>query len=148
MIGKCKDGLTPSGVFFWVDVRDVALAHVKAMEVPAAANKRFFVTAGYYSNKEIAEIVRDSFPELASKVPEGDALKPGDYPTDGLYKYDNSRTVEVLGVKFRSLKESIVDTAKSLQAVQTWVLDFPGGKAHMILLHTCLEKFMAFWLDY
>lgn len=35
----------------------------------------------------------------------------------GLYKYDNSRTKEVLGIQFRSLKESIVDTVRSLQAL-------------------------------
>lgn len=117
MTGKQKDGLSQTGTFLWIDVRDLAEAHVRAMELPEAANKRFFVTAGYFSNKEIANIIREAYPDLASKIPEGDAQKGGDYPTEGLYKYDNSRTVEVLGIKFTSLKDSIVDTVKSLQAV-------------------------------
>ena len=121
MTGSMKEKISPSGVYLWVDVRDIADAHVLAMEKPAAAGKRFFVTAGYYSNKEIADIVAKDFPELKSKIPTGDALKPGDYPENGvesLYKYDNSRVKEVLGVKFRTLEESIVDTVKSLQAVE------------------------------
>jgi len=44
-------------------------------------------------------------------------VKGGEYPQDGVYKYDNSRTIEVLGIKFRSLKESVVDTVKSLHTV-------------------------------
>jgi len=40
-----------------------------------------------------------------------------EYPADGIHKYDNSRTKDPLGIQFRSLKESIVDTVKSLQAV-------------------------------
>lgn len=97
-------------------MRDLALAHVKAAELPEAANKRFFVTAGYFSNEEIADIVRENFPELKDKVP-AKGTKGGGYPAEGIYKYDNSRTREVLGIQFRSLKDSIVDTVKSLQAV-------------------------------
>jgi hypothetical protein len=41
----------------------------------------------------------------------------GDYPSEGVYKYNNKRTIEVLGIKFKSLEESINDTVKSLQAV-------------------------------
>ena len=115
IVGKSKEEIPPTGVFLWTDVRDVALAHVKAIELPEAANKRFFITTGYFSNKEIVEIVREAYPDLELKLPSKDT-KGGDYP-DGIYKYDNSRAVEVLGLEFRPLKESIVDTVKSLQAV-------------------------------
>jgi len=115
-MGKQKDGLSPTGTFLWVDVRDLALAHVKAAELPEAANKRFFVTAGHFSNKEIANIIREAFPKLASGLPPADT-KTGDYPEEGIYKYDNRRVVEVLGIKFRPLKESVVDTVNSLPGV-------------------------------
>ena len=116
MTGKSKEELSPTGTFIWTDVRDLALAHVKAAELPQAENKRFFVTAGYFSNEEIADIIRDSFPELKNELP-AKGTKGGGYPEDGIYQYDNSRTREILGIEFRSLKESIVDTVKSLQAV-------------------------------
>jgi len=115
--GKNKQEISETGTFLWTDVRDLALAHVKAFEVPEAAGKRFFVTAGYFSNKEIAEIIRKKFPELDGELP-GKEVKGGDYPEAGIYKYNNSRTVEVLGIKFRTLEESIVDLVKSLKSVE------------------------------
>lgn len=114
--GQNKEEISETGTFIWVDVRDLALAHVKAIEVPEAADKRFFITAGYFSNKEIAEIIRKNFPEFEKELP-GKDVKGGDYPAGGVYKYDNSRTVEVLGIKFKSLEESIVDTVKSLKDI-------------------------------
>ncbi|KAI9820201.1 MAG: methylglyoxal reductase (NADPH-dependent) gre2 [Pycnora praestabilis] len=116
MTGQCKEQLPPTGTFIWVDVRDLALCHVKAIEDAGAANKRFFITAGYFSNKEIADIIRKNFPDLESKLPT-QSTKGGEYPEDGIYKYDNSSVTEVLGIKFSSLEKSVVDTVKSLQAV-------------------------------
>ena len=121
MTGASKERLPPSGLFLWVDVRDIADAHVLAMEKEEAANKRFFVTAGYFSNRQIAEIIAKDFPELKGKVPTGEALKSGDFPEGGPEKavrYDNSRVKEVLGLTFRGLEECVVDTVKSLQAVE------------------------------
>jgi nucleoside-diphosphate-sugar epimerase len=114
--GQCKKEIPDTGTFIWVDVRDLALAHVKAIEVPEAADKRFFITAGYFSNKEICEIIRKNFPEYEKELP-GKDVKGGDYPEAGIYKYDNSRTVNVLGIKFRGLEESIVDLVRSLKSV-------------------------------
>lgn len=109
--GKYKEGLPPSGTFLWVDVRDVALAHVRAIEVPQAGGNRFFVTAGYFANKDLADATRETYPELESKLPPKDY--PSDFPTD-IYKYSNKRSVEILGLKYRQLKETVGDTVKTL----------------------------------
>jgi nucleoside-diphosphate-sugar epimerase len=114
--GKCKDEIPDTGTYIWVDVRDLALAHVKAMELPEAADKRFFVTAGYFTNKQICDIIRKHFPEYKDKLPTPET-KGGDFPEGGVYKYNNSRAMEVLGLKWRTLEESIVDTVKSLQSI-------------------------------
>lgn len=114
--GQNKMEIPDTGVFLWVDVRDLALAHVKAIEIPEAADKRFFVTAGYFSNKAIAEIIRKHFPQYEKELPAKD-VKGGDYPEGGIYKFNNKRTIDILGIKFRSLDESIVDTVKSLKSV-------------------------------
>lgn len=111
--GKAKDKLPPTGVFIWVDVRDVALAHVRAIEVPEAGGQRFFVTAGHYSNKAIADAIRETHPELESQLPK-DASS--DMPAD-IYEIDNSKSINVLGLKYRPLKQSVADTVKSLLAV-------------------------------
>lgn len=111
--GKAKDEIPATGVFFWVDVRDVALAHVKAFEVDEAANKRFFVLSGYFSNKEVADIIRKNFPD--QKDLPSEKTPGGEFPEDGFAKYDNSRSKEVLGLKYYSLEQTIVDTVKSLK---------------------------------
>lgn len=112
--GQMKEKIAPSGVFLWVDVRDVALAHVKAIEVPEAGGQRFFVTAGHFSNKEIVDIVRETHPELESKLPPKDS--PNDFP-ENIYGIDNSKSLQILGLKYHSFKETVSDTIDSLLAV-------------------------------
>lgn len=114
--GKAKKEIAPTGTYLWIDVRDLARAHVLAMEKSSAANKRFFVTAGYFSNKEIVQIVEKNFPQYKDELPTADT-PGGDYPSGGVYKYNNKRSLELLGGKLITLQESIVDTVKSLQAV-------------------------------
>jgi len=117
LTGAYKTEIADTGTFLWIDVRDLALAHVRAIERPAAAGKRFFATAGYFSNRELAEIIRKNFPEYEAELP-GKEVKGGDYPAEGLYKYDNTRTVKVLGIEFRSLEESITDLVRSLKEIE------------------------------
>jgi nucleoside-diphosphate-sugar epimerase len=116
ILGKAKDEIPPTGTYIWVDVRDLAEAHVAGIEKEEAANKRFFITAGYFSNKEIAQIVEKNFPQYKDGLPTA-STPGGDYPEEGVYKYNNKRGLEVLGLKYKSLEESIKDTVKSLQAV-------------------------------
>ncbi|EXJ90270.1 dihydroflavonol-4-reductase [Capronia coronata CBS 617.96] len=111
--GKCKDAIPPSTGFLWVDVRDVALAHVKAMETSAAGGKRFFVTGGHMSNGIVASIIRKEFPEFADRLPADiDTSLPAD-----IFGYDNSRSKEILGIEYRKLEDTVRDTVKSLLAV-------------------------------
>ncbi|KAI1471949.1 putative NAD dependent epimerase/dehydratase [Daldinia caldariorum] len=117
MQGKWNDEIPASGVFLWVDVRDVALAHLRAMEIPEAGGQRFFTTAGYYDNARIARVVRDGLPDLAAagKLP-GDnvRLAPGAEKPAQVFGYDNSRATKVLGIDWIPLEKSAVDTVKSL----------------------------------
>ncbi|KAI8236916.1 Ketoreductase azaE [Colletotrichum sp. SAR 10_86] len=108
--GKWKDSIPPTGSPQWVDVRDAAFAHVQALIVPKAAGKRFLLYAGDFSNAEIARIARDNFPELADKIPtniETDVTAADASIDAGLSK-------DILGVKYRSLSNSVVDSIRSL----------------------------------
>jgi nucleoside-diphosphate-sugar epimerase len=52
-----------------VDVRDVAILHIKAMETPEANGKRFIASAdGQISLPEIAGLLKSKRPELSQKV--------------------------------------------------------------------------------
>lgn len=101
---------------FFVDVRDFALSHVLAAEKEEAAGERFVIVADKFCNKQMAEVISENFPDLSYRLPTGEQLKSGDFPAGGTPDFDNRRSVEVLGMKYRSFTESIVDTAKALQA--------------------------------
>jgi nucleoside-diphosphate-sugar epimerase len=104
------DELSPTGTFLFTDVRDLALAHVRAIEVPEAGGKRFFITAGHYSLKTLVEAIRASHPELTAKLPQN----PIDDTPAEVYGYDNSRARRLLGIKFTSLDKCVGDTTSSL----------------------------------
>jgi len=114
-LGKWKDEIPDSGVTLWVDVRNVAEAHVAAMEKPEAEGKRFFAVEGRYTNKEIAAILRKHFPQYKDLPTE--STPGGDVGEAGHFSSDNKRTVEVLGLKYIPLEQSVVDCVKSLQSI-------------------------------
>lgn len=113
ILGKMESGIHPRS-FQWVDVRDVALAHVRAIEVPEAAGQRFLAAAGPYSNYEIAKVIKENFPELAGRLPEQIPVPDGTRS----FVIDNTPMKQVLGIPFRSFKDCVVDTVKSLLEVK------------------------------
>ncbi|KAJ3178830.1 methylglyoxal reductase (NADPH-dependent) gre2 [Geranomyces variabilis] len=92
----------------FVDVRDVARAHVVAATEPRAAGQRFLLSAGAFSSARIAEIIRKRFPNL-TKVPTGD-------PADKLFcNADGSKATEILDIDYIGLEESVTDTIDALK---------------------------------
>lgn len=113
-LGKMREKLEPTApVFTFVDVRDVALAHVRAILTPEAGGKRFYVVGGYFSNKRLADVIRAAgFPGLEGRLPSV-GVAVDDFPVD-VYGFDNTRSREVLGIEYRGLEESVVDTVRSI----------------------------------
>jgi nucleoside-diphosphate-sugar epimerase len=111
--GNMKD-VPPTGFWAWVDVRDVAEAHLRAFKSADAANERFFITGGRYTYQQICEVLRASpkIPDsVKSKIPRGD---PKDVPGPHVYDVDNSKSIRVLGMKYRALEDTMVDAALNL----------------------------------
>lgn len=110
---------TGASFFLWIDVRDLALAHVKAVESQLATprNRRYLLTEGYFTNKEICSIITNRFPEYRPVLP-GCEDNAGGFPDGGVYKFENKRATEELSLSYRNLEESISDTVRSLQALQ------------------------------
>jgi nucleoside-diphosphate-sugar epimerase len=111
--GEYKNEIPESQLSRWVDVRDSALAHVRAIEVDEAGGKRFFASGGTYSNREVADILWKHFPALRHKLP-GPEVKSGGYPAAGVSKCDTELSRKILGVEYMSLEDSIVSMAGSL----------------------------------
>ena len=88
------------------DSRDVATAHIRALEVPEAAGQRFLV--GHSFRYQLAvDAGRAAFPELG--LPEG---RPGF--VEPAYEVDGSKATRILGVQYKTLKESVTDMYEQL----------------------------------
>ncbi|KAH8705235.1 hypothetical protein BGW36DRAFT_392907 [Talaromyces proteolyticus] len=118
--GANKQAVPPTRFWGWVDVRDVARAHVRALEVAGAAGQRFLITAGRYSYQEIVDLLSNSerIPKdvLENTLPRGTPGKG--YAGDFVYEVENEKSKNVLGMKYHSLEESVVDAALQLIAVE------------------------------
>lgn len=115
--GKWKTAIPPTGIVdLWVDVRDVALAHVLGMELPDAGGKRLFPVEGHISNRHVANIVRENFPELKDKLP-GPDIEGGE-PNNRAeyYSFNNDATTNLLNIKWTTIEQSIIALVNSLQS--------------------------------
>ncbi|KAH0913436.1 hypothetical protein HID58_036757 [Brassica napus] len=91
-----------------VDVRDVALAHIKALETPSA-NGRYIIDAPIVTTEEIEKILREFFPDLCIAHENEDIdLNPMAYEV-------NVEKVKSLGIEFTPTETSLRDTVLSLK---------------------------------
>ncbi|KXZ41729.1 hypothetical protein GPECTOR_302g824 [Gonium pectorale] len=97
----------PSGSWTFVDVRDVAAAHLLAATVPGAAGRRYIVSRSKAaSSRTVTDILRTGVPELAG-MPEGE-------PAAEEERIDSSRSECELGLVYTPLQQTLVDMAVSL----------------------------------
>lgn len=106
-------GLFPS----YIDVRDLAAAHVRALTSPGAANKRFLVggaqlTSSLILNTLAGLVEKGELPELKGRLPKdtGNDIKTG----LSLPRFAANEGNEVLGLTIRSVEETFGDLAKKI----------------------------------
>ncbi|KAL4935564.1 hypothetical protein BDV06DRAFT_206733 [Aspergillus oleicola] len=99
---------------FWsfVDVRDVAEAHLRAYQVAESGGERFFICKGNFTYQQFVDVLRANLPEIKDRVPVG-VPETGEVPSD-VYTVDTSKSQKILGLKYRPMEETIVDAARSL----------------------------------
>ncbi|KAK6204479.1 protein induced by osmotic stress [Scheffersomyces amazonensis] len=95
----------------FIDVRDVAQAHIRAFKSPEAQGKRFVLGSRYFNNQLLLDIVRKNFPQISSKLPIGVPIS-----TDSTYKWsvDDRNARNILGLEYVTLEKSIVDSINQL----------------------------------
>lgn len=98
-----------TGFPLFADVRDVAEAHLRAYERPEAGGQRYAITGGNFFYQQVCLILREEYPELKDKVPDAEGFVAPPAP-----KLSNEKAKRELGMEFRDLKSSIIDTARSL----------------------------------
>ncbi|CAN8099865.1 unnamed protein product [Discula destructiva] len=110
MDGSSKEpGATAFPAF--ADVRDVAEAHFKGYEREEPG--RYFITSGCFEYRDVCKILRNLLPERVDKIPDPELTPPGE-----AFKVDNSETAKALDMTFKTLEESIKDTALSLISLE------------------------------
>jgi len=96
----------------FVDVRDCALAHVKALTVEEAGGERFIVGAGPHSAHDWVQVLSKLYPQ--KQYPKFDPSVRGKLPSLAPV-HDGSKAEKVLGVKYTSIDKSSEDMAKDLE---------------------------------
>lgn len=126
---KTMDGSTPAIPkigFDMVDVRSVADLHISAMENPEAAGERFIGSSGFLSFKDVADILREKYPE--KKIPKSSlpnfmvrlisniekSLKPILIDLGVERRVDHSKAVKLLKWQPIPVKDAVLSCAESV----------------------------------
>ena len=89
---------------FWVDVRDLAKAHVEALFRSDAGNKRFVVaSAEHFSYALAADIIKESFPGRK------EGISAEVQTVDDSLGLDGVTATKSLGIKYRPFRQTVVD---------------------------------------
>jgi nucleoside-diphosphate-sugar epimerase len=108
MLWKIASGEKPlpvARVPFWIDVRDLATAHVEALLRPEAGNKRYTPAAPErFSYQLAADIMLDRF-EWA----EGRVSKETGQRVDDSHGLDGETVTKELGVTYRTFAQTVTD---------------------------------------
>ncbi|GJN91552.1 hypothetical protein Rhopal_004575-T1 [Rhodotorula paludigena] len=108
---------------FFAHVEDVALAHVRALEVEDAskvAGRRFIIYGGAFTWEEATVFLAEQRPALKSRLPALPA-SPEQYKDHGkpLAVLDTSPAKEVLGFKeFKGWQETVLETVDALVEIE------------------------------
>ncbi|KAF2105365.1 NAD dependent epimerase/dehydratase [Lophiotrema nucula] len=98
---------------FWIDVRDLALAHVEAVLRPAAGGKRFVPAATeLFSYGKAARIIDSEFSWAKGKVPIEEQL------IDESHGLDGETAARELGLQYRTFKETVSDLVAQVYDIQ------------------------------
>ncbi|KAJ6480084.1 NAD-P-binding protein [Mycena vulgaris] len=112
--GKYKTGVPIMGSPFYVDARDVALAHVRAVERDIAKGQRYLLIGGTYVPDHLIDVMYRHFAELRDNLPPADLSKAG----QPAFKHDSSKATRELGINYTALETMVVDTISHILALQ------------------------------
>ncbi|KAH1513173.1 hypothetical protein KXV22_004965 [Aspergillus fumigatus] len=107
------DPLPAARVSAWIDVRDLAEAHVQALLTPEAGGKRYVPASGEpFCYEYAADIIKEKFLWARETVTTNyeAGKRPG--PT---YKLDGATVTRELGVKYRSFEQTVEELVRQVK---------------------------------
>ncbi|WP_425408824.1 SDR family oxidoreductase [Hyphococcus sp.] len=122
----------PPASFPIIDVRDLAAIHVKALENPETGGRRLIAAGETLSLRDIAEILRNAFPDRAKSIPvrtlpawlvrvaaNFDRNLAAVIPDLNAVPQAQSDYVKGLtGVAFRPARDAVIDAARALERIK------------------------------
>lgn len=113
-----------------IDVRDLAIAHVQAMEAPAAAGERLIINGDFMWMSEIAKLLREKLGERGGKIPTkelpdwivkfGAGFSPALNTLKPLvrrsHRFSSEKARRLIGLSTRPAGVTVLDCAESLLA--------------------------------
>jgi len=131
-----------------VDVRDVAIAHIRAMETPTA-NGRYLLTNGNMWFIDMCNVLRDFYPDYP--IPKynlpnilGYLIGIFDpritvtylwYNLGQVRTFNNKKSIEELSLNYRPLEQTILDCGKSI--VDKNIIRKPSGSSVISFVIPC-----------
>jgi dihydroflavonol-4-reductase len=128
---KGRDPMVPMIGFVCVDVRDVAEMHLRAVQQPETAGKRYLAAAGSMTMPDMAMVLKQAYPNrrIATRVAPLFVLRllalfdpaiKGILPSVGqLHEVSNARARREMGMRF-------IEPADALRASADWLLTQGG----------------------
>ncbi|KAJ7836341.1 NAD-P-binding protein [Mycena olivaceomarginata] len=116
--GAYKAGVPTVGSPVYVDARDVALAHVRAVERDAAQGQRYLLIGGTYIPDQFVDVIHRHFPELRDNLPPMDLSRVG----QSSFKYDSTKATRELGIVYTALETMVVDSISSILALRAQIM--------------------------
>jgi dihydroflavonol-4-reductase len=116
----------PSNGYSIIDVRDVADMHVAALEKPEAIGQRYLATAQYMKFPEIAQVLRELYPDrkiVQKTVPDwimflmarfGGPVRQIINDIGNEKVFDGSKGERLMGKSYIPARQTIADTAESV----------------------------------
>mmetsp|Transcript_4317 Transcript_4317/g.4288 ORF Transcript_4317/g.4288 Transcript_4317/m.4288 type:complete len:345 (-) Transcript_4317:612-1646(-) len=101
-----------------IDVRDIAKAHVSALELEKAEGERLLIANQRFNFQLIVDILRKKFPDL-NNFPTGKPIENFEEEiVNEAAKVNDSRTREILGFHYIPLEQSLVDQVDQILRVR------------------------------
>ena len=117
MLWKVASGINPlpvARVPFWIDVRDLAEAHVGALLTGALEKKRFTpASPERFSYDLAAEIISKNFSDLASNVTRSEQV------IDDSHGLDGETAAKYLGYRYHTFSETVQDLVRQVQSMSS-----------------------------
>jgi nucleoside-diphosphate-sugar epimerase len=109
--GENQDPSKDLGLHAFVDVTDVALAHVRAVEKGDKSDgQRYLLSSGTFTFQQTVDILRENFPERQNVIAKGQPAK-----NDKVHRFDNRKSVRDLGIQYKDFNTSVLTTVDSVK---------------------------------